>query len=142
MKVKILRYQIDSNTNKKTTLEESDFESESNKSLTATRARKLLRRALPDWTSHWNSNEGWPYLYKFRDDRGKVFKAQKATGEPCVKGSYHHIWEYVEIWEGVEKPKPKRKSKPSAPRTKKATTSSAISDDSDESPVPTSPVKA
>lgn len=119
MKVKILRYQIDSNTNKKTVLEERDFESESGKRLTAKRARKILRQALPDWTKHWNTNEGWPYLYKFRDDRGKIFKAQKATGKPCVKGSYHHIWEYVEIWEGAEKPEPKQKRKPRAPRAKK-----------------------
>jgi len=117
---------------KKTILEERDFESESDKHLTAKRARKLLRRAMPEWQEHWSAKEGWPYLYKFRDDRGKVFKAQKATGEPCVKGSYHSVWEYIEIWEDAEKPKPKRIPKPLAPRAKKATTSDVVSNNSDE----------
>lgn len=143
MKVKILRYQIDSDTKKKTIVEERDFETESDKQLTAKRARSIMRRAMPEWTTCWGVVAvGWPYLYKFRDERGKIFKASKAIGEPLCKGShYHAVWEYVEIWEGTEKPKSKQTRKPLTARVKKVTASDVISG-IDENPAPTSSTKA
>jgi len=53
MKVKILRYQVNSDTKKKTIVEERDFETESSKQLTAKRARLIIRRAMPEWTASW-----------------------------------------------------------------------------------------
>jgi len=120
MKLKVLRYKIDTTTNERTMLEEREITSPQ-KELTARCARELLKETYPDWCNNWEPERGWPYLYKFRDERGKVFKVSKAIAAPFVKGSFHPVREILEIWEGPKKATAKKTKKPRAPRTKKST---------------------
>jgi len=125
MNVKLLRYLFDSKTKKKTILEELDVNL-ATEGLTEILARAAIRQVLPAWSSEMAKEaDGWPYLYKFRDDRGKVFRAQKPTGDAQIKGSFHHVWEHIEIWGEAEtakpikakKPKPRAKRLPRGPKT-------------------------
>lgn len=132
MKVKILRFQVDATSNEKKILEEAELTTDITE-LTAKDARRLLRENLPDWTAEWPDNDGWPYLYKYRDERGRIFKAQKSTGKPLVKGSFHPVSEYVEIWSGNGSPKPKAtKKRASNFRPKKIKGLDNLSDDNPE----------
>lgn len=87
MKVKITIIELDAAKDSETILEERVVITESNKRLTASRARQILKREYSELNPAWHS-VGYPILTK----SGNRWRAMKYRGD-------NHVWDIYNIEE-------------------------------------------
>lgn len=90
MKVKIKIIELDAAKDSETILEERIVTTESNKRLTATRARQILKREYSELNPAWHS-VGYPILIKSENR----WRAMKYSGD-------NHIWNIYNIEEVLD----------------------------------------